>query len=78
MIKVSTKPISIRLPEDWISNLKLISSHIGISSYSEIIRIAVKKYMDEYMEDEEFGNSMREASKTGIIDTDDFISNLGK
>ncbi|MCF6334151.1 MAG: ribbon-helix-helix domain-containing protein [Spirochaetales bacterium] len=78
MIKVSTKPISIRLPEDWIDNLKLISSNIGLSSYSEIIRIAVKRYMDEYLDDEEFGNSMREASKTKIIDTDDFISSLGK
>lgn len=78
MIKVSTKPISVRLPEDWIANLKLISSDIGLSSYSEIIRIAVKRYMDEYLDDEEFGNSMREASKTGLIDADDFIDSLGK
>lgn len=77
MIKVHTKPVSIRLPEEWIDNLKIISNDIGLSSYSEIIRIAVKRYMDEYLDDIEFGDRMKEASKSEIIDTDDFINSLG-
>jgi len=77
MIKLHTKPISIRLPEEWIENLKLISNDIGLSSYSEIVRIAVKSYMDEYLDDINFGESLKEASKTEIIDTTDFINSLG-
>jgi len=77
MLKQQTKPISIRLPEEWIENLKLISNDIGLSSYSELVRIAVKSYIDEYLDDINFGKSLKEVSKEDIIDTDEFINSLG-
>jgi len=66
-----TSPIPIRLPNDWIKKLKLIATHDGISSYAEIIRIAVKSYIDDY-EDHLLGLLMEEVEDDDVINADDF------
>jgi metal-responsive CopG/Arc/MetJ family transcriptional regulator len=60
-------PVPVRLPNDWIDELKKISEKSGLSTYSELIRVAVKKYIDEYKEDQEFGEELQSALKSGKV-----------
>jgi len=71
-----TVSIPVRLPEKWIGELKLISVNIGVTAYAEVIRIAVKQYIDSNLEDYAFGQAMLEVNNEDTVNTDIFINSL--
>ncbi|OHD09004.1 MAG: hypothetical protein A2Y41_03340 [Spirochaetes bacterium GWB1_36_13] len=73
-----TVSVPIRFPEEWINELKNISQDLGLSAYIEVIRIAVKKYLDEYHEDYGLAIAIKEGLESEKIDTEAFLNSLKK
>ncbi len=71
-----TTSIPLRLPDIWIKHLKIAAENIGVTSYSEVIRMAIKKYLTEELEDFGLGLMINEGIKSESIDTEDFINRL--
>lgn len=52
--KTKDVEVPIRLRQDWIDQCKAIAEQKGLPSYSDIIRMAIKKYLDSFEWEEYF------------------------
>ena len=71
-----TVSIPLRIPKAWIESLKDISNDIAVSAYSDIMRMAIKKYINEYNEDIALVIAMKETDTNDLVNTDKFLAEL--
>ena len=67
--------LTIRVPDEYLTGIKKIASVTGLKK-SDITRMAIKKYIDEYTAEKETSNYGRAKDLIGVVASG--VSDLGK
>jgi predicted DNA-binding protein len=67
--------LTIRMPEEYLADIEKIATSTGLKK-SDITRLAIKKYIEDYTVEKEINHYGRAKDLIGVVESG--ISDLGK